>query len=56
MFARHARFVRRRTSFNKEMLVVGGVGDVETTHPATHTPTNHIYIYIYIYFNPPADG
>ena len=34
-----ARFVRWRTSLNKEMLVVGGIGG-KTTHPAAHSPTN----------------
>ena len=45
VFARHARFVRRRTSFNREMLVVGGVGG---GNPATHSPTNqHPSTYTY---------
>ena len=39
VFARQARFVRWRTSLNKEMLVVG-VGGGKATYPATHSPTN----------------
>ena len=40
VFAWHARFVRWRTTFNKGMLVVGGVGGGKTTHPVTQSPTN----------------
>ena len=40
VFARQARFVRWRTSLNKEMLVVGGVGGGKTTHPTPHLLTN----------------